>query len=640
MMKSEECGTRKLSDEQRFEMLVTAISDYAIYMLTPEGFISSWNTGAERFKGYAANEVIGQHFSLFYTEEDRRAGKPARALQTAREQGRFEDEGWRVRRDGTRFWASVVVDPIRDLSGELVGFAKITRDITERKAAEEALRDSEERFRLLVQGVTDYAIYMISPTGEISNWNAGAERIKGYKREEIVGSNFAVFYTEEDRAKGMPAKTLKTASEEGRLEQESWRVRRDGTRFWAHVVVDAIRDDAGKLLGFAKVTRDITERKQTAEALERANAALFQSQKMEAIGQLTGGIAHDFNNLLAVVSSSVDILATRAQNYADIKVLDAIRRTVERGALLTQQLLSFARQQPLIVEKYDLNDVIASFEAVLRRAGNSAIEMEIRQAQDAKTVLLDAARFEAALLNLVVNARDAMPDGGKLVVAVENVEVGAGEVGNMPAGSYVRVSVADTGSGMPPAVVARAFEPFFTTKEIGKGTGLGLSQVYGFIAQSGGDVVIESEEGKGTTISMYLPVVEGAPDTPVVAADSGVETVLIVEDEPDVLDVAGQLFRSIGYEVVTATNGIDAMAMLERRPDIDILFTDVVMPKGVSGIQLARSAIALRPDLKVILASGYPLPALREQYGRIDDFAFVNKPYRLAELAKALRAAS
>ncbi|WP_423907437.1 PAS domain S-box protein [Caballeronia sp.] len=639
-MKSEERGTRKLSDEQRFEMLVTAISDYAIYMLTPDGFISSWNTGAERFKGYAAHEVIGQHFSVFYTEEDRRAGKPARALQIAREQGRFEDEGWRVRRDGTRFWASVVVDPIRDLSGELVGFAKITRDITERKAAEEALRDSEERFRLLVQGVTDYAIYMISPTGEISNWNAGAERIKGYKREEIVGSNFAVFYTEEDRAKGMPAKTLKTASEEGRFEQESWRVRRDGTRFWAHVVVDAIRDDAGKLLGFAKVTRDITERKQTAEALERANAALFQSQKMEAIGQLTGGIAHDFNNLLAVVSSSVDILATRAQNYADIKVLDAIRRTVERGALLTQQLLSFARQQPLMVEKYDLNDVIGNFEAVLRRAGNSAIEMEIVPAQDAKTVLLDAARFEAALLNLVVNARDAMPDGGKLVVAIENVELRTGDVGNMPPGCYVRVFVADTGTGMPPAVAARAFEPFFTTKEIGKGTGLGLSQVYGFIAQSGGDVVIQSEEGKGTTISMYLPVVEGAPDAPIVAADSSVETVLIVEDEPDVLDAAGQLFRSIGYEVVTATNGIDALATLERRTDIDILFTDVVMPKGVSGIQLARSARELRPDLKVILASGYPLPALREQYGRIDDFAFVNKPYRLAEVAKALRAAS
>jgi PAS domain S-box-containing protein len=639
-MKAEDSGrSRRLSDEQRFQLLVTGVIDYAIYMLNPEGFISSWNAGAERFKGYGAQEIIGQHFSVFYTEEDRRNGRPARALQTAREQGKFEDEGWRVRKDGTRFWASVVVDPIRDHSGELIGFAKITRDITERKAAQEALRESEERFRLLVQGVTDYAIYMISPTGEITNWNAGAERIKGYKREEIVGLNFAVFYTEEDRAKGMPARTLKTATEEGRFEQESWRVRKDGTRFWAHVVVDAIRDDEGKLLGFAKVTRDISERKQAAEALERANAALFQSQKMEAIGQLTGGIAHDFNNLLAVVSSSVDVLATRAQNYADIKVLDAMRRAVERGALLTQQLLSFARQQPLMVEKYDLNRVIGDFEPVLRRAGNSAIEMDIRPVHDTRTVLLDAARFEAALLNLVVNARDAMPDGGKLVVSVENVELGAGKIGNLAPGGYVRVSVADTGSGMPPAVAARAFEPFFTTKEVGKGTGLGLSQVYGFIAQSGGDVVIDSEEGKGTTISMYLPVIEGAPDDAITSAEARVDTVLIVEDEPDVLDAAGQLFRSIGYEVVTATNGVDAMATLARRTDIDILFTDVVMPKGMNGIQLARSARELRADLKVILASGYPLPALRDQYGRIDDFSFVTKPYRLAELAKVLRAA-
>ena len=640
-MKSEEYGKiSDLSEEQRFQLLVMAITDYAIYMLNPEGFVSSWNAGAERFKGYAAHEIIGQHFSLFYTEEDRRSGKPTRALQTAREQGKFEDEGWRVRRDGTRFWASVVVDPIWGPSGELIGFAKITRDITERKVAQEALRESEDRFRLLVQGVTDYAIYMISPTGVVTNWNAGGERIKGYKQEEIVGSNFAVFYTEEDRAKGLPAQTLATAATEGRFEQESWRVRKDGTRFWAHVVVDAIRDEAGKLLGFAKVTRDITERKQALEALERANAALFQSQKMEAIGQLTGGIAHDFNNLLAIISSSVDVLATRTQNYADKKVLDAVRRAVDRGALMTQQLLSFARQQPLMVENNDLNAVISSFEPVLRRAGNSAIEMEIRLARDAGTVSLDAARFEAALLNLVVNARDAMPDGGKLEVIVQSVDLGVGEVGNLTPGSYVRVSVSDTGSGMPPAVAARAFEPFFTTKEIGKGTGLGLSQVYGFIAQSGGDVVIDSEEGKGTTVSMYLPVVEGAPDDRSVAAGNRVDTVLIVEDEPELLDAAGQLFRSIGYEVVTATNGVDAMAILARRSDIDILFTDLVMPKGMSGIQLARLARELRPDLKVILASGYPLPALRAQYGRIDDFTFVVKPYLLAELAKALRATS
>jgi len=324
----------------------------------------------------------------------------------------------------------------------------------------------------------------------------------------------------------------------------------------------------------------------------------------------------------------------------DTKVLDAIRRAVDRGALLTQQLLSFARQQPLTVERYDLNRVIRSFEPVLRRAGNSAIEMDIRRAHDAKTVLLDAARFEAALLNLVVNARDAMPAGGKLVVAVENVELGAGKVGTLAPGSYVRTSVSDTGTGMPPAVVSRAFEPFFTTKEIGKGTGLGLSQVYGFIAQSGGEVVIDSEEGKGTVVSMYLPVVEGEPDDAIIAEDASVDTVLIVEDEPDLLDAAGQLFRSIGYEVLTASNGIDAMAILERRTDIDILFSDIVMPKGMDGIQLARSARELRPELSVVLASGYPLQALREQYGRVDDFTFVNKPYRLAELVKVLRALS
>ncbi|SOE69029.1 PAS/PAC sensor hybrid histidine kinase [Burkholderia sp. D7] len=496
-----------------------------------------------------------------------------------------------------------------------------------------------QRFELLVTGIRDYAIYMLNPAGFISSWNAGAERFKGYAAHEIIGRHFSVFYTEEDRSAGKPTRALQIACEQGKFEDEGWRVRRDGTRFWASVVIDPIRDPSGELIGFAKITRDISERKQAAEALERANAALFQSQKMEAIGQLTGGIAHDFNNLLAVISSSLDLLATRAQNYADTKVLDAMRRAVERGALLTQQLLSFARQQPLMVDKHDLNTVISGFESILRRAGNSTIEMDIRLACGGTTVLLDAARFEAALLNLVVNARDAMPDGGKLVVALENVELGADQVGNLAPGSYVRVFVSDTGTGMPPRVVARAFEPFFTTKEVGKGTGLGLSQVYGFIAQSGGDVMIHSKEGKGTTISMYLPVVEGEPDDGIVAADACADTVLIVEDEPEVLESAGQLFRNIGYEVVTATSGVDAMAILKRRTDINILFTDVVMPKGINGIQLARAARDLRTGLKVIVASGYPLQMIREQHGRIDDLTVVKKPYRLAELAKALSAA-
>ncbi|MEN3293376.1 MAG: hypothetical protein V7642_2629 [Burkholderiales bacterium] len=630
----------ELNDEKRFQLLVAGVSDYAIYMLNPEGYVNSWNAGAQRFKGYLAHEIIGQHFSVFYTEEDRAAGIPARALQTALSEGKFEAEGWRVRQDGTRFWASVVIDPIRNDAGKLIGFAKVTRDITERKAAQEALRESEERFRLLVQGVTDYAIYMLSPTGIITNWNAGAQRIKGYTDDEVVGTHFSRFYTEEDRGNGLPSVALAAAAAEGRFEQENWRVRKDGTRFWAHVVIDAIYNEQGELLGFAKITRDVTEKKRAADALDRANAALFQSQKMEAIGQLTGGIAHDFNNLLAIISSSLDVLSTRLHDARDIKMLESMQRAVTRGATLTQQLLSFARRQPLKVDKYNLNALIGGFEAVFRRAGNSSIAFEINLAPALKTVAIDAARFEAALLNLVVNARDAMPDGGKLAIATESVELGEREIGSLAAGSYVKVTVSDTGEGMPAEVAARAFEPFFTTKEIGKGTGLGLSQVYGFIAQSGGEVVLESEVGKGTTVSVYLPAIAGAADNSDADADTDTDTVLIVEDEPDVMEVAAELFRSIGYEVLTAGNGNDAIDILKRRRDIDYLFTDVMMPNGMSGIELARFTRKLCPGVKVILASGYPLPALKAEHGNLDDFTFMSKPYRLSELAKKLRTAA
>jgi PAS domain S-box-containing protein len=440
--------------------------------------------------------------------------------------------------------------------------------------AQEALRESEEQFRLLVQGVTDYAIYMLSPAGEVTNWNVGAERIKGYTREEILGKHFSCFYTEEDRASGLPALTLSTAAAEGRAEREGWRVRKDGSRFWAHVVVDAIRNGAGELVGFAKVTRDVTERKQAAEALERANAALFQSQKMESLGQLTGGVAHDFNNLLAVMSNGLDVLSLRVQDHADLKMLETMQRAVARGATLTQQLLSFARQQPLKVERCNLNAVIRGFEAVLRRAGNSTIELEIRPEPQPRPVLLDVARFEAALLNLIVNARDAMPAGGKIAITVKNVEVREGTVGTLVEGPYVKVSVADTGSGMPPEVAERAFEPFFTTKEVGKGTGLGLSQVYGFISQSGGDVLIRSEPDMGTVVSMYLPIAKSASGDADSLAGPTLDTVLVVEDEPDLLDATAALFRSLGYEVLTASNGAEAMNALGRRDDIRVLFTD------------------------------------------------------------------
>jgi PAS domain S-box-containing protein len=628
-----------MTDAQRFELLVTSVRDYAIYMLDCGGHVASWNAGAQRFKGYVASEILGRHFSEFYTLEDRAAGVPERALRIALDEGRYEDEGWRVRKDGTRFWASVVVDPIRDASGQLLGFAKITRDISERREAQEALRRSEEQFRLLVQGVTDYAIYLLSPSGEVTSWNAGAARIKGYEHHEIIGQHFSRFYTDDDRANGMPALMLAIAAREGRVEREGWRIRKDGSRFWANVVMDAIRDERGTLVGFAKVTRDITERKEAAIALERANAALFQSQKMEAIGQLTGGVAHDFNNLLAILSNGLQVLSSQSRTHLDAKMLETMQRAIDRGASLTQQLLSFARQQPLKTEAHDLNALIHAFEPMLQRAGDASIRLAFELALERAPVTLDAARFEAALLNLVVNARDATPHGGTIRIGTDCVEFLTNVVGGLPAGRYVRASVSDTGTGMPPEVVARAFEPFFTTKEPGKGTGLGLSQVYGFIVQSGGEVVIRSEVGVGTTVEIYLPMTKDAPEgSATYPSPLKAETVLLVEDEPDLLAAAAELFRSIGYEVVTASNGLDAVDILKRRAEIDIVFSDIVMPHGISGLELARQIQEQYPHIKVVLASGYPLPVLRREHGDLNEFSFVQKPYRLADLAKVLRA--
>lgn len=624
-----------LTDEQRFQYLIAGISDYAIYMLDPQGYVNSWNAGAQRFKGYLEHEILQQHFSRFYTPEDRATGLPAQALAQALEHGRYESEGWRVRKDGGRFWAHVVIDSIRDGSGTLIGYAKITRDITEKKHAEDALRDSEQRFRLLVQGVTDYALYMLTPEGVVSNWNVGAERIKGYSYDDIVGHHFSRFYTDEDRLRGLPVRALMTAGEVGRYEAEGWRVRKDGTRFWANVVIDAIRDGEGLLLGFAKITRDLTEKKAAAEALDKAQAALFQAQKMESIGQLTGGIAHDFNNLLSVISSGLEVLRMQRTPGGDAKTLDSMRRAIDRGATLTQQLLAFARQQPLEPETRNVNRIISGFESVLRRAANSSIEFVMKLDARTPNAVIDAARLESAVLNLVVNARDAMPGGGRIVVETANVALVHGEHLSLAAGHYVRLSVSDTGTGMTPDTIARAFEPFFTTKEVGKGTGLGLSQVYGFIKQSGGEVTIESTVGEGTSIVIWLPAATSHAHDLV---EVETETVLIVEDEPDLLDVASSLFLSMGYDVMTATSGSDALDLLASH-DVDILFTDVVMPNGMNGIELATYTRNNYPNVKVMLASGYPQPALKLDRARLGDFAFVSKPYRLSDLARSLRSA-
>jgi PAS domain S-box-containing protein len=619
-------------DDTRFRLFVASVTDYAIYMLSPEGIVNSWNAGAQRFKGYTSDEIIGSHFSKFYTDEDRTDNLPERALATARDHGRFEDEGWRVRKDGSRFWASVVIDAIRDPSGELVGYAKITRDITERKRAAEALHASEERFRLLVQGVTDYAIYMLSPTGNITNWNAGARRIKGYDQQEVVGTHFSRFYIPEEAAAGVPMVALATALREGRFESEGWRVRKDGSRFWAHVVIDPIRNQLGELIGYAKVTRDITERQQATLALEKAKEALFQSQKLEAIGKLTGGVAHDFNNLLSVISNGTSVLRQRVDRPDDVRVLDAIERAAQRGATLTRQLLTFARQQPLKQDVYSLNEVIGSFEAVLRRAVPGSQQFDLQLADKLPQVLVDAPQVEAAILNLIVNARDATPEDGCITLRTGLAHLSAGQVGGLPAGAYVVVAVEDTGEGMNADVAARAVEPFFTTKPVGKGTGLGLSHVYGLMRQSGGELAIQSIPGKGTTMSLYFPALSDGAESQSKAEQR--DKALVVDDQPEVLGMAIALFQTLGYEVLSANNGAEALAILRRTPDIDVLFSDVVMP-GMSGLELGHEARRVLPTLKIILASGYA--ALKAEQAGVGDFQLISKPYTMAQILRQLR---
>jgi len=615
---------------------VDCVSSYAFCTLSVEGIVRSWNRGGQQFTGHAPDDVIGQHFCLFFEPEEQAADAPRRVLDRATAAGSFESEGWCMRKDGTRFWASSLIDAIRDDSGELIGFVSISRDITARKKQQEGQQAKEEQFRLLVQGVTDYAIYMISPLGLITNWNAGAERFKGYTEVEVLGTHFSRFYTLEDRDRGLPDSALDTALHQGRYENEGWRVRKDGTRFWAHVIIDPLFSELGELLGFGKITRDITERRETELALEKAKEALFQSQKLEALGKLTGGIAHDFNNLLAVISNGLEIIGMK-NNAPELRsILDSMKSAAVRGARLNQQLLTFARKQPLQFSEVHVNELIYSFEDVLRRVCDPRVGFEIELVPGLHKVLMDAVQFEAALLNLVTNSRDAMSQGGRLRISTSNVQLAEAEVGRLPAGPYVRITVSDTGSGIPPDIVARVIEPFFTTKPVGEGTGLGLSQVYGLVQESRGELKIDSIPGECTTISMYLPAHSLAPEPdPDRDRPRRVGRALIVDDQPEVLSATVQLFRIMEFDVLSASSGSDALRILQRRPDIDLLFTDVIMP-GMNGVSLAIEARKINSDIEVLLASGYPGEALVNQGHDAASFTLIRKPYSLLELVQNL----
>ena len=616
----------------RAELLIESFTGCAIYMLDPTGVVSSWNIGAERLKGYRPEEIIGQHFSRFYTEEDREAGVPEQVLQMALVTGRFEAEGWRIRKDGTRFWATVVIEPIHGPGGEHLGFAKIARDLSEKKHAEEALRRSEERFRLLVQGVTDYAIYMLDPEGHVSSWNAGAERFKGYSAAEIMGEHFSRFYPEEDRLAGVPRKALATAATEGRFEAEGWRLRKDGSRFWANVVIDSIRDDDGHLLGFTKITRDLTERKRAQEALEKSQEQFFQAQKVEAIGKLTGGVAHDFNNILAAILGSLRIAQRRIADGGDGgRFIENAIKAADRGAMLTQRMLAFARKQELQLEPVDLINSVREMAELLQRTLGPGVTISPSFPLRLRSVLADRAQVELAVMNLMVNARDAMPNGGTITVSAREIEPSGDK------GGFVCLSIADEGEGMDAETLAHATEPFFTTKGVGKGTGLGLSMVQGMVEQCGGRLVLDSEPGRGTTAEIWLPVVEQqAEREPVMSSEAPVAgkalRILAVDDDAIILLNTATILFDMGHHVLQAHSARSALEIIQQE-DVDLLITDYSMPR-MTGAELVHQARQAKPDLKVIVASGYAdLPE-----GTALDVPRLAKPFTEHDLANAIAA--
>ncbi|WP_175160417.1 hybrid sensor histidine kinase/response regulator [Paraburkholderia fynbosensis] len=618
--------------------------DYSIFALSREGTVLTWNPGGECIQGYRPDEIIGRSFSLFYPEAERAAGAPEAALRAATEGGRYVAEGWRVRKDGTSFWANVVMTPLRDGGGELIGFGKVVRDVSDKKAAHDAVLESERSFRLLVQGVTDYAIFMLSPDGHITSWNAGARRIKGYAENEIVGSHFSRFYTPEDVAAGVPFRGLDTARREGRFEAEGWRVRSDGSRFFAHVVIDAIHEN-GELVGFAKITRDITERRRASEQLEQTQKALFQAQKMEALGKLTGGVAHDFNNVLQVMRGNLELLESRhgRDDWSAERLGNALD-AVDRGAKLASQLLAFGRQQPLEPVVINPARQLQALDDLLRRVLGERVEIESVVAGGLWNTIADPHQLENVILNLAINARDAMPDGGKLTLELANATLDDEYVlalADVSAGQYVMLAVTDAGTGMSREVMERAFDPFFSTKPEGRGTGLGLSMAYGFVKQSGGHIRLYSEVGEGTTVKIYLPrstgtAVEARRSTGGVLKH-GSETILVVEDDLKVQSTVVELLSGLGYAVLKANDAEQALTVVASGVHIDLLFTDVVMPGALRSPEMARRAVQMLPGLKVLFTSGYTQNAIVHG-GRLDaGVELLSKPYSRRQLAAKVR---
>jgi PAS domain S-box-containing protein len=567
--------------EERFRMLVEGVRDYAIFLLDPSGRVATWNAGAQRIKGYTADDIIGHHFSEFYPAEARERNWPQRELEEALRLGRFEDEGWRLRKDGSRFWANVVITPLRDRDGVHRGFSKITRDLTERREQEERLRQSEERFRLLLEGVEDYAIYLLDPEGRVSSWNAGAQRITGYSADEIIGQSFERFYPPEDAAAGRPSQELRTATLNRRAEDLGWRVRKDGTRFWAEVVVTALHDDEGRLRGFAKVVRDLSERKRM-ENLEEQGRHLTEFLAM---------LAHELRNPLAPIRNALGIMAIHRDLPKQVAwSRDVIERQTTHLTRLVDDLLDVSRitrgKFSMHTDTMDVNMAVErAIEAARPLIDSRKHRLDVEFAPEPLLMNGDMTRLVQVIVNLLNNAAKYTPDGGHISLTVKEE------------GSDAVVRVADNGMGIAPSMIDHVFDLFAqgerTLARTEGGLGIGLTLARRIVALHGGSINVASEgAGKGSTFTVRLPRLAdyarhlGGAQRPAATPSSHKRSVVVVDDNTDAAESMAMLLRNVGHDVRIEHDGIRALKELTRElPDIVLL--DIGLP-GLSGYEVAK----------------------------------------------------
>jgi len=553
------------SVEERFQLLIEAVVDYGIFMLDPEGHVVSWNTGAENLKGYTREDILGRHFSVFYPPNVVATGWPDEELRRARKLGRFEDEGWRVRKDGSRFWANVVITALFDRDGVLTGYAKITRDLTERRRHEEELRESEQRFRLLVDSVRDYAIYMLDVDGNVRSWNAGAQALKGYAAGEIIGRHFSAFYTPEDQAAGKPAAELRTARRHGRLEDEGWRVRKDGTVFWANVIVSAVHDAEGILIGFAKVTRDMTARRRL-EELERSSRMMSEFLAM---------LAHELRNPLAPMRNAVTLMQLETVASPVLRnSRDIIDRQLTHVTRLVDDLLDIGRlttgKVKLRKEQVRVADIIGrSVETARPLIEARRHTLTVDLPEESIVVDADPTRLSQIVQNLLVNAAKYTPDGGRIGVKAEAAD------------GFVTVSVSDTGRGIGERDLERIFE-LFAQGDQGianeSGLGIGLTLARSLAEMHGGRLDARSKgPGQGSTFLLRLPRAEATAETRKAQDEAGAFRVLVVDDNRDSADSATAIIRLLGHDAESAYDGANALAVARRFP-ADMVLLDLSMP--------------------------------------------------------------